>query len=281
MQENVSIGIGNGPFNDHTFAFSAEVGIANMSRTRSVVRFFGLDGTTSKVVWNTAGGNSSNETLIFEGQDLIWAQQGIPNVVRKKAVSAQPAALPTDLFFPEDLPVYFRSQGDYYYWISGDYGEPGYVYRRLRSAASDVAGTRIVDVAQGYAQDISGFAVTSDAIYWVTANDYNAATLDNDIRTTPLTGGVPTSVPKVAGASDAQIKDLGNFTIIPNLTAVGDAVYFARTIGESTLNGVYRYRQGDAAPTKIAEPKRSPRSRSAMTTSTTAYSTNKACGGPR
>lgn len=55
MQENVSIGIGNGPFNDHTFAFSAEVGIANMSRTRSVVRFFGLDGTTSKVVWNTAG----------------------------------------------------------------------------------------------------------------------------------------------------------------------------------------------------------------------------------
>jgi hypothetical protein len=253
MQQNVSLGIGNGPFNDRAFAFSSQVGIANMSRTSSVVRFFGLDGTTSKVIWDTTGGNSGNETLLFEGQDIIWAQAGTPNVVRKKAVSAEPLTLPTDLFYPEDLPVYLRSQGDYYYWISGDYGEPGYVYRRLRSAASTVAGSRIVDVVQGSSASISGFAVTNDAIYWVTADDLDAGTLDNDIRTTPLTGGVPTSVPMVAGASDGQIKDFGNFTIIPNLTAVGDTLYFARTIGESSINGIYSYKQGDAAPTKLVE----------------------------
>ena len=151
------------------------------------------------------------------------------------------------------LPVYLREQGDFFYWISGDYGEPGYVYRRLRDAPTDDAGTRIVDVVQGTAATISGFAVTTDAIYWVTSDDANAGTTDNDIRTTPLTGGVPTSVPKVAGATDAVIKDFGNFTISPSLTAVGDTLYFARTIGETTLNGVYRFNKGDAAPTKIAE----------------------------
>jgi hypothetical protein len=60
-------------------------------------------------------------------------------------------------------------------------------------------------------------------------------------------------VPKVPGASDGQIKDFGNYTISANLTAVGDTLYFARTIDQSTLNGVYRFKQGDAAPTKLAE----------------------------
>lgn len=253
MQQNVSIGIGNGPWNDRTWAFSSDLGIVNMTRANSVVQWFGLDGTSSKVIWTLGAGETGNGTLVIDGQDIYWAQRGTPNVVRKKALGEATAALPTDVFYPEDLPAYLRRQGDYFYWISGEYGEPGYVYRRPFTAASDVAGDRIVNVAQGPAGDITGFAVTTDAIYWITGNDLDAATLDNDIRTTPLTGGVPTSVPKVAGATDGQIKDFGNYTINANLTAVGDTLYFARTIGASALNGVYRYKKGDAAPTKLVE----------------------------
>jgi hypothetical protein len=253
MQQNVSLGTGNGPFNDRAFAFSTDIGIANMTKLGSIVQLFPLDGSAGKVIWDTTGGESGNETLVIEGQEIFWAQRGTPPVVRKKLASAAPTTLPTDVFFPLYMPVYLRHQGDYHYWISGDFGEPGYVYRRLRSATSEIQGTRIMDVAQGSATSLSGFAVTSDAVYWVTSDDLNGGTTDNDIRTVPLTGGVPTSVPKVPGAADGVIKDFGNFTIIPNLTAVGDALYFARTIGESSLNGIYRYRQGDAAPTKIVE----------------------------
>lgn len=253
MQQNISIGTGNGAFNDHTFAFSPDIGIANMTKTNSIVQLFPLDGSPGKVIWNSTNGESGNEALVIVGQEVFWAQRGAPNVVRKKLASAASAALPTDVFYPEYMPVYLRAQGDYFYWISGDFGEPAYVYRRLRSAASDVAGTRIVNVAQGTASTLSGFAVTTDAIYWTTSDDSNAGTTDNDIRMVPLTGGTPSSVPKVPGAADGIIKDFGNFTIIPNLTALGDTLYFARTIAASTLNGVYSFRQGDAAPTKLAE----------------------------
>jgi hypothetical protein len=253
MQQNVSIGVGNGPWNDRTWAFSSDFGIVNMTRANSVVQWFGLDGTSMKVIWNLGTGETGNGTLVIDGQDVYWAQRGTPNVIRKKALSEASAALPTDVFYPEDLPAYLRRQGDYFYWISGEYGEPSYVYRRLFTAPSSVAGDRIVDVAQGPAGDITGFAVTTDAIYWITGNDPDVATLDNDIRMTPLTGGVPTSVPKVPGAADGQIKDIGIYTISANLTAVGDTLYFARTVGQSALNGVYRYKKGDAAPTKLVE----------------------------
>ena len=254
MQQNVSIGTGNGAWNDRAWAFSSELGIVNMTRGNSVVQWFGLDGISSKVIWNLGTGETGNETLVIDGQDIYWAQRGTPNVVRKKALGAASVDLPTDVFFPDDLPAYLRRQGDYFYWISGEYGEPGYVYRRLFTAASSVPDAPpIVNVAQGAAFNITGFAVTTDAIYWITGDDLNAGTLDNDIRTTPLTGGVPTSVPKVAGAADGQIKDIGNYTISANLTAVGDTLYFARTVGQSTLNGVYRFKKGDAAPTKLVE----------------------------
>jgi hypothetical protein len=253
MQENVSIGVGNGAWNDRAWAFSSELGIVNMTRAPAVVQWFGLDGISTKVVWNLGTGETGNGTLVIDGEDIYWAQRGTPNVVRKKALGEASATLPTDVFYPEVLPAYLRRQGDSFYWISGEYGEPGYVYRRPFAAASDVPGTRIVDVAQGPGADITGFAVTTDAIYWITGNDLDPGTLDNDIRTTPLTGGVPTSVPKVAGAATGQIKDFGNYTINANLTAVGDTLYFARTIDASTLNGIYRFKKGDAAPTKLVE----------------------------
>ena len=253
MQQNIFLGTGNGAFNDRAFAFSSEIGIANLTRTNGKVQLFPLDGSPGKVIWDLAGGESSNETLVIHGQEVIWAQRGTPNVIRKKLATDASNALPTDIFYPEDLPVYLREQGNYFYWISGDYGEPAYVYRRLRDAAVSDPGTRIVDVPQGSASSLSGFAVTTDAIYWVTSDDANAGTTDNDIRTTPLTGGVPVSVPKVAGATDAVIKDFGNFTLSPSLTAVGDTLYFARTIGDTVLNGVYRFKKGDLAPTKLAE----------------------------
>jgi hypothetical protein len=117
----------------------------------------------------------------------------------------------------------------------------------------DNKGDKIVTDAQGSSNELSGFAVTTDAIYWVTSKVGSASTVANDVRWVPLTGGTPAPVPKAAGAADASIKDVGNFTISPSLQAVGDTVYFARTIGETTLNGVYRFKQGDVAPTKVAE----------------------------
>lgn len=249
MQQNVSIGVGNGPWNDRAWAFSSDLGIVNMRNSDGMIQWFGLDGVSSKQIWDA--GQSSNGTLVIDGEDIYWAELG--NVVRKKALSAASAALPTDVFSPALLPVYLRIQGDYFYWISGDYGDLGYVYRRLRAAASDEPGTRIVEVQQGSAANITGFAVTTDAIYWITGDDDAGGTLDNAIRTTPLEGGEPSSIPKVAGAADAQIKDFGNYTIVANLTAIGDTLYFARTIGASALNGVYRFKKGDAAPKKLAE----------------------------
>lgn len=252
MQQGVSLGTGNGPINDRAFAFSSTTGIANMTRTNSVVQLFPLDGSPGKVIWNSTNGESGNETLVIDGQEIFWAQRGTTSVVRKKLATQPSADLPTDAFFPEYLPAFLRLQGDYFYWITGDYFQPGYVYRRLRSAPVSDAGERIVNVAQGSGSTVSSiaaFAVTTDAIYWTTGDDSNAATPDNDIRTVPLTGGVPTSVPKVPGASDGAITEVYK----PSFAAVGDTLYFARTVGTSTLNGVYRFKQGDAAPTKIAE----------------------------
>jgi hypothetical protein len=241
-----------GPFNFNAWAFSP-LGVAHMTRSSSVVRFLPLDGSPLKPIWDLVAGESGNETLLTDGVEVVWAQRGTPDVVRKKAVTAAPATLPTDVFFPEYLPVYLRTQGTDYYWISGDYGQPGYIYKRARVATQGEPGTRIVDVKQGSSASQSGFAVTTDAIYWVTSDDGDAGTVDNDVRMVPLTGGTPSSVPKVAGAANVTIKDFGNFTISPSLTAVGDAVYFSRTIDVSSINGIYRFRQGDAAPKKIVE----------------------------
>lgn len=252
MQEDIPIGPG-GPFNANAWTFSPVHGIFHMTRTNGVIRQFPLDSSAYRTIWNTVSALSGNESLLVDGDDVLWAQHGTPSVVRKKAVAAAEVALPADAFFPEYCPVYLRSQGDYYYWISGENGEPGYVYRRLRTAVQAEKGTKIVSVAQGSAASISGFAVTTDAIYWITSDDLNAATTDNDIRTVPLTGGVPTSVPPVAGAADGVVKDGTNATMGVHLTAVGDTMYFARTAGDSALNGVYRFRKGDAAPTKIVE----------------------------
>jgi hypothetical protein len=252
MQTGVSIGTGNGPINDRAFAFSSTTGIANMTRTNSVVQLFPLDGSPGKVIWNSTNGESGNETLVIDGQEIFWAQRATPSIVRKKLATQASAALPTDAFFPEYLPAFLRLQGDYFYWITGDYFQPGYVYRRLRSAAANDPGTRIVNVAQGSSSTVSSiaaFAVTTDAIYWTTGDDSDPATLDNDIRTVPLIGGVPTSVPKVPGASNGAIREVFQ----PSFAAVGDSLYFARTVGTSPLNGIYRFKQGDAAPTKIAE----------------------------
>ena len=242
-----------GPFNANAWVFSQTYGIFHMTKTNGVIRQFPLDGSAYRTIWNTVNATAGNESLVIDGDDVLWSQYGTPSVVRRKAIAASEQALPTDAFFPEYCPAYLRLQGDHYYWISGESGEPGYVYRRLRTAAQSDKGSRIVNVAQGSSASISGFAVTTDAIYWITDNDLDAGTTDNDIRTVPLTGGVPTSVPAVPGAANATVKDFGNATMSIHLTAVGDTMYFARTIGDSTLNGVYRFRKGDAAPTKLVE----------------------------
>jgi hypothetical protein len=250
VHDNVPIAPG-GPFNANAWVFSETHGIFHMTKTNGIVRQFPIDGSAYKTIWNTVSATSGNESLLVDGDDVLWSECGTTNVVRRKAIAATEQALPADAFFPEYCPAYLRLQGDYYYWISGEMGQPAYIYRRDRTAAQNVTGSRIVNVAQGSSASISGFAVTTDAIYWITGDDLEAATTDNDIRTVPLTGGVPTTVPAVPGAADAVVKDGGNATMSVHLTAVGDALYFARTAGDSPLNGVYRFRKGDAAPTKI------------------------------
>jgi hypothetical protein len=251
VHDNVPI-VPGGPFNANAWVFSETHGIFHMTKTNGILRRFPLDGSAYKTIWNNGNlTTAGNESIAIDGDDVLWSQYGTPSVVLRKPIAAAEAALPADAFFPEYYPAYLRVQGDYYYWISGENGEPGYVYRRLRTAVQAEKGSRIVNVAQGSSSYISGFAVTTDAIYWITGDDLNAATTDNDIRTVPLTGGVPTFVPAVPGAADAVVKDGSQATMSVHLTAVGDALYFARTAGDSPLNGVYRFRKGDAAPTKI------------------------------
>jgi hypothetical protein len=251
VHDNVPIGPG-GPFNANAWVFSETHGIFHMTKTNGIVRQFPLDGSAYKTIWNAANATSGNESLLVDGDDVLWSECGnTTNTVRRKAIAAAEAAQPADAFFPEYCPAYLRSQGDYYYWISGELGQPACIYRRDRNAAQNVKGSLIMDVPQGSSASISGFAVTTDAIYWITDNDANAATSDNDIRTVPLTGGAPSTVPAVPGAPDAIVKDFSNATMSIHLTAVGDALYFARTFADSPLNGIYRFRKGDAAPTKL------------------------------
>jgi hypothetical protein len=123
------------------------------------------------------------------------------------------------------------------------------VYTRSISAASNVPGTRIVTVSQGTHGYVKAFEVTSNALYWYTIDDQDAATSDFDLRTTPLSGGTYATVPAVAGAADARISAGGYY--VPALQPLGDTLYFTRSIDSSVINGIYRYKTGDSSPTQI------------------------------
>jgi hypothetical protein len=216
------------------------------------VRRYPLDGSGAKLVWQpTTAATAGIESLAVSGGNAYWSVGGSPAVVLTKPVSADATVAPTTAFNPAARASFLRVQGDYFYWATGDYQDPsgpatGQIYRRPIAAASSDPGTAIVTVDQGNFGDFKALDVTTDAVYWV--SDAGQGT-PYELRTTPLAGGTPTVVPKITGAADTAIAQSGG---APALYPKGGTLYFARTVAATpSLNGIYRYSTGDAAPTLV------------------------------
>jgi hypothetical protein len=216
------------------------------------VRGYPLDGSGARLVWQpTTSATAGTESLAVAGGNIYWSVGGSPAVMLTKPVSADASVAPTTAFNPDARASFLRVQGDYFYWATGDYQDPsgpakGQVYRRLIAAASSDAGTAIVTVDQGNFGDFKALDVTTDAVYWV--SDAGQGT-PYELRTVPLAGGTPAAVPAITGAADTAIIQSGGAAV---LAAKGNAIYFARTVAATpSLNGIYRYATGDAAPTLV------------------------------
>lgn len=216
-----------------------------MGNTNYVVRRYPLDGAASSTVWNGGTGNTGGtEALLVTASHVIWAQRGSPPTVLAKPHGAAAEDLPSVLFTPAYQPTFMLLAGGTYYWASGDYQSgdaAGYIYSRPDNAAGG-AGTQIVSVNQGNHGSFVALAATSDALYWVTSQAGTGTAYE--LRTTPLAGGTPTVVPggAINATSTAQQT---------TLRASGKTLYFNRNVGDSFLNGIYRYAPGDAAPTQL------------------------------
>jgi hypothetical protein len=220
------------------------------------VRRYPFDGSAASLVWQPATATTAGtESIAVTGGNVYWSIGGSPPTVFKKAVGAAAATNPTQAFFPAARASFLRVQGSSFYWVSGDYQDPtpeppthvGYVYTRAISAPQSDGGTAIVTVDQGNFGDFQAFQPTSDALYWITRVAGTGVAFE--IRTTPLTGGTPTVVPKVAGATDTAVAVA--YGTLPTLYAAGATLYFTRDVGTSSLNGIYRYAKGDTAPTAL------------------------------
>jgi hypothetical protein len=216
------------------------------------VRNYPLDGSGAKLVWQpTTAATAGTESLAVTGGNIYWSVGGSPAVVLTKSVSADASVAPTTAFNPDARASFLRVQGDSFYWATGDYQDPsgpakGQVYRRLIAAASSDPGTAIVTVDQGNFGDFKALAVTTDAVYWV--SDAGQGT-SYELRTVPLAGGTPAAVPPITGAADTAISQSGG---APALYAQGNTIYFARAMAATpSLNGIYRFTTGDAAPTLV------------------------------
>ncbi len=216
------------------------------------VRRYPLDGSGAKLVWQpTTTATAGTESLAVTGGNVYWSVGGSPAAVLTKPVNADATVAPTVAFNPDARASFLRVQGDWFYWATGDYQDPsgpakGQVYRRLIAAASSDPGTAIVTVDQGNFGDFKALDVTTDAVYWV--SDAGQGT-PYELRTVPLAGGTPAAVPKIAGATDTAITQSPGAAV---LAAQGNTIYLARTITATpSLNGIYRYAPGDAAPTLV------------------------------
>ena len=243
-----NFGGGNDSAGNKGWAFSSDGLLRHGPTYDYTIYRFPLSGGPIQAVWSGIDSYVGWNSLLVQGSDVLWSQRGTPNVVMKKPITAAAADAPTYLFYPEYQPMFLRQVGAAYYWITGQHqGEPGYVYSRAVGAAEAEPGTRIVTVNQG--RSPRAFAVTSNAIYWVPQDDGNAGTVDDDLRTTPLSGGTATSVPLVSVADAGPA--ITDKTYEPALQVVGDTIYFTHTVGTSAINGIYRYKTGDAKPTQI------------------------------
>jgi hypothetical protein len=217
------------------------------------VRRYPLDGSPASLVWQpTTAATAGSESIAVTGGNVYWSIGGTPPTVFQKAVGDAAGVNPTQAFHPDARVSFLRVQGSSFYWVSGDYQDPtapttGYVYTRLISAAPTDGGTAIVTVDQGNFADFKAFQPTSDALYWISDKGTGVA---YELRTTPLAGGVPTAIPKIAGATDTALTAYGG--IAPSFYASGATLYFNRNIGAtSSLNGIYKFATGDTAPTQL------------------------------
>ncbi|HVY38527.1 MAG TPA: hypothetical protein VHM31_11345, partial [Polyangia bacterium] len=217
----------------------------------SVTRY-PLDGSGAKLVWQpTTAATAGIESLAVTGGSVYWSVGGTPAVVLTKPVSADPTTAPTTAFNPEARASFLRVQGDSFYWATGDYQDPsgpakGQVFRRPIAAPATDPGTAIVTVDQGNFGNFQALDVTTDAVYWVSNAGQGTP---YELRTVPLAGGTPVAVPKIAGAADTAISQPNG---APVLYARGNTIYFSRALAATpSLNGIYRFATGDAAPTLV------------------------------
>jgi hypothetical protein len=233
---------------DPTSASAFWVGFNNYS-----VRRYPLDGSPASLVWQpVTAATAGSESIVVTGGNIYWSIGGTPPTVFQKAVGDAAAVNPTQAWHPDARASFLRVQGSSFYWVTGDYQDPtapasGLVYTRLISAAPTDNGTAIVTVDQGNFADFKAFQPTSDALYWISDKGPGVA---YELRTTPLAGGVPAAIPKVAGATDTALTAYGG--VAPSLYASGATLYFNRNVGAtSALNGIYKFTTGDTAPTQL------------------------------
>jgi hypothetical protein len=231
---------------DPTTAAAYWVGFNNYA-----VRGYPFDGSAAKLIWQPAtAATAGTESIAVTGGNVYWSIGGASPTVFQKAIADAASVAPTQAFHPVARAAFLRAQGTSFYWTTGDYQDPtapatGLVYTRAIAAADTDPGTAIVTVDQGNFAGFQAFQPTSNALYWISSN----GAVPYELRTTPLTGGTPSAVPKIAGAPSTVICAYGG--VAPTLYAVGATIYFTRVLASSALNGVYRFATGDAAPTQL------------------------------
>jgi hypothetical protein len=253
---DMPFGVDNG--GARSWAFDATAGTAYwVGFNNYSVRAYPFDGSAAKVIWQPAtAATAGTESIAVTGGSVYWSIGTVaaaPPVVYQKAASAASTVAPTEAFHPVARAAFLRVQGDSFYWTTGDYQDPtapttGYVYKRLIAAPATDAGTAIVTVDQGNFAGFKAFQPTSNALYWI-SDATTGGGVAYELRTTPLGGGTPTAVPKISGAANTAIAAYGGTA--PTLYAAGATIYFTRVLAPSTLNGIYRFTTGDAAPSQL------------------------------
>jgi hypothetical protein len=163
--------------------------------------------------------------LASDGTNVYWSVRASGTVtVWSLPLGAPAGTARTPVFHPAVQASWLRIRNGSFYWTSNVYPEDTGVYSRSLTPVGDAGdnGTQIVtDNTYG------DFAVTDDALYWVT-NPSGTVSL----RTAPIAGGNPKTVTGVVGSPAPMSVD-------------GTYVYWTVTYNTSiTGEGVYRYTAG-------------------------------------
>lgn len=213
-----------------------------------------LDGMPVLTVWSAANKGTGVQPIVTVGDLVYWGERGTGGddytaAVFSKGITADANVQPDLKFVPEWPVTYLRRQGNAFYWFSGGYqsGDPGaWIYTRSVSSTDlDDHGTKIMSVDQGTHDGVTGFNVTTDALYWISTHANSGTAYE--LRTAPIGGGAPSAVPTVPGGTTAAVS---SYYGVPSLVAVGNTIYFNRQTGEA-IDGIYSFKTNDAKPTRL------------------------------